>query len=124
MLARWILRCTVEKNMERQERNSSIELLRIAIIILIIFHHFNIHGIWLPTNYSLVREWQLFVSCMIGWGGNVGNGIFMIITGYFMITSKVHWSKIVLLCATMFLYSWIIASFSGGWTEILLLRAL
>ena len=31
--------------MEKRERNSAIELLRIATIILIIFHHFNVHGI-------------------------------------------------------------------------------
>lgn len=100
--------------MERQERNSSIELLRIATIIWIMFHHFNIHGIWLVTDYSLASGWQLFVSCMTGWGGNVGNEIFMIITGYFMITSKMHWRRIVFLCATMFLYSWSIAGFFGG----------
>lgn len=100
--------------MERQERNSSIELLRIVTIILIIFHHFNIHGMWLPTDYSLAPGWQLFVSCLTGWGGNVGNEIFMIITGYFMITSKVHWKRIILLFATLFLYSWSITAFFWG----------
>lgn len=81
---------------------------------LIIFHHFNIHGMWLPTDYSLAPGWQLFVSCLTGWGGNVGNEIFMIITGYFMITNKVHWKRIILLFATLFLYSWSIAAFFGG----------
>lgn len=100
--------------MERQARNSSVELLRIATIILIIFHHFNIHGMWLPTDYSLAPGWQLFVSCLTGWGGNVGNEIFMIITGYFMITRGVHWKRIVLLFAAIFLYSWSIAGFFWG----------
>lgn len=100
--------------MERQARNSSIELLRVVTIILIIFHHFNIHGMWLPTDYSLTCGWQLFVSCLTGWGGNVGNEIFMIITGYFMITGKVHWKRIILLFATLFLYSWSITAFFGG----------
>jgi peptidoglycan/LPS O-acetylase OafA/YrhL len=35
----------VEKMKNESCRNSSIELLRIIAIILIIFHHFNIHGI-------------------------------------------------------------------------------
>lgn len=100
--------------MERQARNSSIELLRIATIILIIFHHFNIHGMWLPTDYSLAPGWQLFISCLTGWGGNVGNEIFMIITGYFMITGKVHWKRIILLFITLFFYSWSIAAFFGS----------
>lgn len=100
--------------MEKRERNSSIELLRIMTIILIIFHHFNIHGMWIPTEFSLSSTWQLFISCMTGWGGNVGNEIFMIITGYFMITGKVHWKRIVMLLLTMFFYSWIIAGFFYG----------
>lgn len=37
--------------MEKRERNSAIELLRVATIILIIFHHFNIHGIWGGKTY-------------------------------------------------------------------------
>lgn len=107
--------CMVKENMERQERNSSIELLRLVTIALIIFGHFNVHGIWGPSDEnSLVPGWQLFVSCLTGWGGNMGNEIFMIITGYFMITSKMHWRRIVFLCATMFLYSWSIAGFFGG----------
>lgn len=99
--------------MEKRERNSAIELLRVATIILIIFHHFNIHGIWGGQDI-FSPSWQLFVSCMTGWGGNVGNEIFMIITGYFMITGKVHWKRIVMLLLTMFFYSWIIAGFFYG----------
>lgn len=99
--------------MEKRERNSAIELLRIATIILIIFHHFNVHGIRGGQDV-FAPGWQLFVSCMTGWGGNVGNEIFMIITGYFMITGKVHWKRIVMLLLTMFFYSWIIAGFFYG----------
>ena len=53
--------------------------------------------------------WQLAFSCMTGWGGNVGNEIFMIISGYFMINSRIHWKRIILLVAAMFFYSWLIA---------------
>lgn len=99
--------------MEKRERNSSIELLRVITIIWIIFHHFNVHGVW-EMQDTVFPGWQLFVSGMTGWGGGVGNDIFMIITGYFMITSKVHWKRIVMLLLTMFFYSWIIAGFFYG----------
>lgn len=76
------------------------------------FHHFNVHGIWGQDTFS--SSWQLFISCMTGWRGNVGNDIFIIITGYFLITGKVHWKRIVMLLLTMFFYSWIIAGFFYG----------
>lgn len=100
--------------MANQQRNSAIELLRIVTIIMIIFHHFNVHGIWGPAGGNLPGSWQLAVSCMTGWGGNVGNEIFLIITGYFMIGRKIHWQRIVLLLCTMFFYSWFIAAFFYG----------
>lgn len=99
--------------MEKRERNSSIELLRVITIIWIIFHHFNVHGVW-EMQDTVFPGWQLFVSGMTGWGGGVGNDIFMIITGYFMITGKVHWKRVVMLLFTMFFYSWIIAGFFYG----------
>lgn len=103
------------KDMERQARNSSIELLRIVTIILIIFHHFNIHGIWaMEESHSLLSSWQMFVSCMTGWGGNVGNEIFMIITGYFMITGKVHWKKLYFCVQLCFCIPGVSPHFLGG----------
>lgn len=104
--------------MEKEQRNSSIELLRILSILLIIFAHFNVHGIWLVTKDYFSYGWQTFFSCMTGWGGNVGNEIFMLITGYFMITGKMHWKRIVLLVTTLFFYSWVIVGIweGMGWT--------
>lgn len=100
--------------MESRQRNSAIELLRIATIIMIIFHHFNVHGIWIASDYHLPDSWQLALSCMTGWGGNVGNEIFLIITGYFMIGREIHWKRIILLLCAMFLYSWVIAALFYG----------
>lgn len=60
---------TERDTVENQQRNSAIEFLRIATIIMIIFHHFNIHGIWIPSGNDLSGSWQLALSCMTGWGG-------------------------------------------------------
>ena len=38
----------------------------------------------------------------------MGNAIFILITGYFMVSSSVHWKKIAVLLVTMLFYSWLI----------------
>ena len=67
-------------------RNSNIELLRILAMLLIVQSHFSVHGYMEMVNGNL---------CSIGNGlnrflltaittGNIGNGLFMLITGYFL----------------------------------------
>ncbi len=51
---------------------------------------------------------------MICWGGNLGNSIFILITGYFMVKSHVNWKKIFVLLVTMFFYSWFIMAIIYG----------
>lgn len=53
---------------------------------------------------------------MICWGGDLGNSIFMLLTGYFMVKRQVNWQKIFLLVSTMTLYSWVsmIIAYSGN----------
>lgn len=95
-------------------RNSSIELLRIIAMIIIIMHHFGIHGVFhildKSQNILMVNNlsWQIVFTQIVSWGGNVGNAIFVLITGYFLINKKVNVKKIILLLFSMFLYSWII----------------
>lgn len=95
-------------------RNSSIELLRIIAIIIIIIHHFGVHGIFhlLDKSQNILivdnLSWQIIFTQIVSWGGNVGNAIFILITGYFLINKKVNIKKIILLFFSIFLYSWII----------------
>lgn len=95
-------------------RNSSIELLRIIAIIIIIMHHFGVHGVFhvLDKSHNILivdnLSWQIIFTQIVSWGGNVGNAIFVLITGYFLINKKVNVKKIILLLFSMFLYSWII----------------
>ena len=69
-----------------EKRNSSIELLRILMILLIVFHHFCYHGVeeridifsqGLSINRTIVE--------FLHFGGIVANNVFAIITGYFLI---------------------------------------
>lgn len=59
----------MEKIKNESYRNSSIELLRIISIILIIFHHFNVHGIIDKYTMIDINSTQYMLSQMIGWGG-------------------------------------------------------
>ena len=52
----------MEKNKNGSYRNSSIELLRIIAIILIIFHHFTIHGIIDKYAVADTRSIQYILS--------------------------------------------------------------
>lgn len=67
-------------------RNSNIELLRIVAMFLIVQSHFATHGYMavvdgdlLSIDNALNRFWIVATTT-----GNIGNGLFMLITGYFL----------------------------------------
>lgn len=84
-------------------RNSNIELLRIISIILIIFSHFCIHQNFPQLTINNV-SFQTFLT-QIGHFGCIGNHIFIIITGYFLIEKKFNIKKIIKLILEMLFYS-------------------
>lgn len=101
-------------------RNSSIELLRIIAILIIIMHHFGVHGVFhvLDSSVNILTvdsfSWQMVFTQLVCWGGEMGNAIFILITGYFMINRSLHWRKLALLLMTMFFYSWVIEAIVYG----------
>lgn len=85
-------------------RQSNIELLRIFSMIIIIGHHFSVHGgIIFPTNViNINRLWVQFIQM----GGKIGVDIFIMISGYFLITSeKLKCSKVLRIWLQIFTYS-------------------
>ncbi len=93
----------------KRERNSGIELLRIICMVFIIAHHYWVHGGYPELTYHHLSAGMIFVH-MSGMFGRVANSIFMLISGYFLITSdtKNHYRKIVPLVGEMIFYSVII----------------
>lgn len=87
-------------------RQSNIELLRIVAMLMIVFHHFAIHGdfSFLSSEFSLPRLWYNFIIMF----GKVGVNIFVLISGYFLITNKsrtINTRKILKLWIQIYTYS-------------------
>lgn len=71
------------KKLVNKDRNSSIELLRIIAMVMIVFHHFAIHGgfSFSSTDISINHFWYNFILM----GGKLGVDIFVLISGYFLV---------------------------------------
>ena len=89
-------------------------------MIIIISHHFVVHGIILSeAPVSITYNLNSTISYLIGCGGYLGNSIFMIISGYFMIYRECNWKRIIVLVFSMICYSWLIAIlfYGSGYVE-------
>lgn len=102
----------------KPRRNSAIELLRIVAMLIILANHFSVHGLFHGIDRAVpeivlnnIYSYQILFTKFVDWGGTLGNYIFILITGYFMINRQVKYKKIIILLATMFFYSWIILIF-------------
>lgn len=88
--------------MNRNTRQSNIELLRIFSMLLIILHHYATHGgVYWNVN-SGVNQW--IATAMISFG-KIGVNIFMIICGYFMVEQKFTWRKLLKIEIPVWFYS-------------------
>ncbi len=95
---------TLKYNPKR--RNSSIELLRILSMLMIIFHHFAVHGnfSWDNATLSVPRFWYDFIIM----GGKIGVNIFVLISGYFLVSDNgtlFNFKKILKFWGQIFFYS-------------------
>lgn len=85
-------------------RQSNIELLRIIAMIIIVAHHFAYHG---GFNFSgdavtVNRLWVRFIEI----GGKIGVNIFVLISGYFLVSAKeIKTDKALKLWLEVFTYS-------------------
>ena len=76
----------LQTNRQTVTRQSNFELLRIVAMVMIVFHHFAVHGGFNfdSTTLSIPRFWFNFIIM----GGKTGVNIFVLISGYFLIQSK------------------------------------
>ena len=89
----------------QKPRNSALEILRLFAMGIIIFHQFVVHGIFPAVNIEQHHSWGLFISLLVGWGGYLGNSLFILMTGYFSVRKKFSAKRLVMLLMTMVFYS-------------------
>lgn len=88
--------------MKDKVRNSNIELLRAFSMILIILHHYSLHG-----GLIEIENWGInkTIGSIILIGGKIGVNLFVLITGYFLIESKLKLKKILKLIVQVLFYT-------------------
>lgn len=94
-------------NDRRCLRQSNFELLRIIAMIIIIAAHFSVHGgfEFSSTTISFNKLWIQFIQM----GGNIGVNIFVLISGYFLISQQsIKTKKVIKLWGQIFFYSIVI----------------
>ena len=72
----------VKKNI----RDSKFEILRIIAMLLIVAHHFVVHGFELENIETF--SYNKIVVEILSLGGKLGVNLFVLISAYFMIDSK------------------------------------
>ncbi len=86
------------------QRQSNIELLRIIAMFMIVAHHIAVHSGFIFSSDSITanRLWIQFIQM----GGKIGVNIFVLISGYFGITtSSIKGNKVIRLWLQIFTYS-------------------
>lgn len=93
--------------MEQKQRDSGFEMIRIISMLLIIGHHFAVHGGFVfPENEITLN--RLFLQ-WLSIGGKVGVNLFVMLSGYFMITAdSLRISRAVKLWVQICFYSVIV----------------
>ena len=94
-------------NQQKSVRSSNLELYRILCMVMIVAHHYVVHSGIVATDGPLVigpvTIKSLFLLVLGAWG-KTGINCFMMITGYFMCTSKISLRKFLKLMGQIYLY--------------------
>lgn len=112
-------------------RLSNFELIRILAMFLIVLHHSIVHGVCdVSDNLSNVSAHWLNggVAYVLGSGGKIGVFLFVLITGYFMLYSKISLGKIIKVWFPVFFWSVLLFIcfdlFESGWNLKSFVRAI
>lgn len=95
-----------ETNTGKKQRSSNLELYRIICMMMIVAHHYVLSG-FAGSDGALVanpRSSNSMFLWLFGAWGKTGINCFMMITGYFMCTSKITIRKFIKLIAQIYFY--------------------
>lgn len=88
--------------MEKKQRNSSLELLRIFSILFIIFHHYAIYGVNAAEQAFSYNEYFLDISMVFV---HISVNCFVLISGYFMSRQRITLRKLLRMLGEVWFYS-------------------
>ena len=89
-------------------RFSNLELYRIICMLMIVAHHYVVNSeLIIPMRQNPDTSNTIFLF-LFGFWGKTGTNCFLMITGYFMCTSKISMRKFVKLISWIYLYNLII----------------
>lgn len=91
----------------KKVRLSNIEVLRVFSILLVILHHVAIHTNWTTGNSDLF----IFSKYFLILGGKVGVDLFVLISGYLMITSSAKLKSLARTIAETIVFSVVMYAF-------------
>lgn len=91
---------------KKSVRNSNIELFRIISMLIIVAHHYVVNsGLLEKINESTHLGANDIFLLLFGWGGKTGVNCFILITGYYMCTSKITFKKYIKLLSERYFYT-------------------
>ena len=89
-------------------RSSNIELMRIVLMVVIIMHHYVVNtGIMDGVNMRNLTANAVFLQYWGMWGKMAINA-YVMVSGYFLCTSRLTWQKYVKLLLEILFYSFVI----------------
>ena len=91
----------------KKQRSSNLELYRIICMLMIVAHHYVVNSGLTSADGPLVTDYTSSNSiflCLFGAWGKTGINCFLMITGYFMCSSKITIRKFVKLIGQIYLY--------------------
>ena len=95
---------------EKKQRDSNFELLRIIAMFMIVASHYAVHGVRHCLTTELSTQWingiqiNKILTSFLAHGG-IGNGIFFMLTGYFMFGKPYKVQRLIKLVSQVYFYA-------------------
>lgn len=90
------------KKSQEKKRNTNIELLRIIAMVMIVCHHYSVHGL---ADAETMIAGNIRDSKWLASGGMLGVDLFVMISGYYMCQSKLTLQKMLKLWGQVWFYA-------------------
>ncbi len=92
----------------KKRRDSNLELYRIIVMIMIVAHHYVVNSGLMQALTDAPLSGVSMTMMLFGAWGKTGINCFVLITGYFMCTSRFSWQKLLKLYLQVTFYSVVI----------------